>query len=572
MEERLETVELEPRGRKEINHFMVGVRVRGVEDEHGKEEYYYGEVHEVRTTEGYKRYHVSWDEEKYLPGDYSWTEIQSLKFKGDHEPKHEGDEVQEVDPSTTAVDDDTCGVRACGEESEPYTFGFDHDEYQMGGFAVVRTGDFKRDDCGNVTLSSRGRETRGVGPVMRMRIEDEGTQEEEIDDEDVGDQDWELRASAILTKGLSDGTVSTYGSGMNAFKEYLMMQGFGLQRCKKRLSWDPLRDNFITKSNEAQQLFMGFVVYCVEEKRVKVSTAAQYKTNVKSMLHTASGIDVTYNQDWGLMRKLLGRLSEMYPQKKKTRLPLLQQHLLQIRRVLDLYDDGHRSDANLRRQAKQQLDITIPCAKRLIAILERDGTILVWVALTTYFFTVSRGKDLSPKTRCGFDATTDTTVSDVEWTDYGYALKIKKTKTGHNLNFDAKPVVEVMGNALCPVTAMKNHLRQCLVHNKDLGSNMTTTPLFQRKDGSVLTTRDLYEYVKNCMKCIGLNERDYGAHSLRIGGATAALASAGGNEYVVKVLGYWVSNAVESYTKPTKEMVMNLVKDMIRSRSTAMLE
>ena len=551
---------------------MVGVRIRGVEDECGEKEYYYGEVHEVRTTDGYKRYHVLWDGNKYLPGDYSWGEILGLKFKGDHEPKHEGDEVHDVDPSTIVVDDDKCGVRAWGEGSEPYRFGFVHDEYQMGGFAIVRTGDFKRDDCGNVTLSSQGREARGIGPVMEMRIEDEGTQDDQVDDEDVGDQDWEARASVILTKGLSDGTVSTYGSGMNAFKQYLMMQGFGIQRCKERLSWDPLRDNFITKSHEAEQLFMGFVVYCVEEKGVQVSTAAQYKTNVKSMLHTASGVDVTYNQDWGLMRKLLGRLNELYPQKKKTRLPLLQQHLLQIRKILDLYDDGHRTDVTLRRQAKQQLDITITCAKRLVAILERDGTILVWVALTTYFFTVSRGKDLIPKTRCGFDATTDTTVSDVEWTEYGYALKIKKTKTGHNLNFDAKPVVEDKGNALCPVTAMKEHLRQCLTNIKDFDRNKTTTALFQRKDGSVLTTRDLYEYVKNCMKCIGLDERKYGAHSLRIGGATAALSSAGGNEYVVKVLGYWVSNAVESYTKPTKEMVMNLVKDMVRSRSTAMLE
>ena len=239
--------------------------------------------------------------------------------------------------------------------------------------------------------------------------------------------------------------------------------------------------------------------------------------------------------------------------------------------MLDLYDEGHTTDENLRREIRQQLGINVPCAKRLVNILKRDGTILVWAALTTYFFTVSRGKDLSPKTREGFDATTDTTISDVEWADYGFALRIKKTKTGHNLNFDAKPVVEDKGNELCPVTAMTKHLKQCMENDEDFEKNQKTTALFRRGDGSVMTTRDLYEYVKNCMKCIGLDERKYGAHSLRIGGATAALASAGGNEYVVKVLGYWVSNAVEAYTKPTKEMVMNLVKDMVRSRETEML-
>ena len=97
-------------------------------------------------------------------------------------------------------------------------------------------------------------------------------------------------------------------------------------------------------------------------------------------------------------------------------------------------------------------------------------------------------------------------------------------------------------------------------------------PLFRRPDGTVICTRDIYKLVKVTTAGLGLDPQLYGAHSLRIGGATAALACASGSEYTVKVLGYWASQAVASYTRPTKEMMLQLVTEMLQKRKTDVLE
>jgi len=208
----------------------------------------------------------------------------------------------------------------------------------------------------------------------------------------------------------------------------------------------------------------------------------------------------------------------------------------------------------------------------LLSALARDGVELFWVTLVTYFMTVSRGADISPDQRNNFDPDTDATLSDLTRAHHGMDLNIKLTKTGRNKGFDAKPLVEVPGNVLCPVKAMEDHINECVRNNKDFEKDKPKTPLFRRRDGGVFTTRDLYDNVKAMTKAIGLDPRFYGAHSLRIGGATAALACAGGNEVVVKILGYWVSEAVRIYTKPTKSMVCELSRSMTEALSTEMLE
>jgi hypothetical protein len=75
-----------------------------------------------------------------------------------------------------------------------------------------------------------------------------------------------------------------------------------------------------------------------------------------------------------------------------------------------------------------------------------------------------------------------------------------------------------------------------------------TTPLFRNGDGSPIRTSHLRGMVKTLMGRLGLPEALFGAHSLRIGGATAALA-AGVSPSLIRLLGRWSSDVYEIYTR-----------------------
>jgi hypothetical protein len=69
-----------------------------------------------------------------------------------------------------------------------------------------------------------------------------------------------------------------------------------------------------------------------------------------------------------------------------------------------------------------------------------------------------------------------------------------------------------------------------------------STPLFRHADGAAFTRSDVSSVVKELMASIGR----FGAHSLRIGGATAALA-AGVQPTLIRVAGRWSSDIYQIY-------------------------
>jgi hypothetical protein len=92
--------------------------------------------------------------------------------------------------------------------------------------------------------------------------------------------------------------------------------------------------------------------------------------------------------------------------------------------------------------------------------------------------------------------------------------------------------------------------------------------LFRHADDSTVSGEDLHKFVKLSVEAIGLKKEHYGGHSLRIGGATAALACSGGDEFSVKVLGMWMGESVRLYTRPTMEMMSELLLEMMRKKQT----
>ncbi len=75
-----------------------------------------------------------------------------------------------------------------------------------------------------------------------------------------------------------------------------------------------------------------------------------------------------------------------------------------------------------------------------------------------------------------------------------------------------------------------------------------TTPLFRRSSGVSFTTDYVREVVRLLMRSVGLPPGLYGGHSLRIGGASAALA-ANVSEAVIRAMGRWDSDVYELYLR-----------------------
>ena len=78
------------------------------------------------------------------------------------------------------------------------------------------------------------------------------------------------------------------------------------------------------------------------------------------------------------------------------------------------------------------------------------------------------------------------------------------------------------------------------------------TPLFRHADGTAFSRDDVAKMVKRLMAAIGLDPDRFGAHSLRIGGATAALA-AGVSPSLIRLLGRWSSDVYRIYCRLSAE-------------------
>lgn len=94
---------------------------------------------------------------------------------------------------------------------------------------------------------------------------------------------------------------------------------------------------------------------------------------------------------------------------------------------------------------------------------------------------------------------------------------------------------------LCPVRGLawihlagqKNHTRP-----EDPVSHITS--------GYGISNSHMVQLVKYTARDMGLNEKNYSTHSIRIGGSTALL-NAGANPLVIKLLGRWLSNCYQQY-------------------------
>ena len=113
-------------------------------------------------------------------------------------------------------------------------------------------------------------------------------------------------------------------------------------------------------------------------------------------------------------------------------------------------------------------------------------------------------------------------------------------------------LIQSGGSLLDPVKAMHRMLQLDPVPEE----LKATTPLFRLGD-TAITVRQVRSMVKALMQSVGLDPKFYGAHSLRIGGATAALA-AGLSPATIRAAGRWSSDIYLIYCRISKESAASI--------------
>ena len=83
------------------------------------------------------------------------------------------------------------------------------------------------------------------------------------------------------------------------------------------------------------------------------------------------------------------------------------------------------------------------------------------------------------------------------------------------------------------------------------GFSGARTPLFRTR-GAAMTVPEVHDTVKLLMRGLGLDADKFGAHSLRIGGATAGLA-ANLSPAALRAAGRWSSDVYLLYTRASRE-------------------
>ena len=175
-------------------------------------------------------------------------------------------------------------------------------------------------------------------------------------------------------------------------------------------------------------------------------------------------------------------------------------------------------------------------------------------ALSTAYCALLRGGELGTQPGEAFDPALHLTRADLTFFYRDGVLHARlrmrplkkermKRRKGVEIELRANP-----GALLDPVT----ELWQMVAADPVEAAAAATVPLFRRADGQALTTDDVRAMVKALMAHVGENPDDFGAHSLRIGGATGALTAAVDGA-VIKVLGRWDSDVYEVYTRLTRQ-------------------
>ena len=178
----------------------------------------------------------------------------------------------------------------------------------------------------------------------------------------------------------------------------------------------------------------------------------------------------------------------------------------------------------------------------------------MWAAaLQTAFCGLMRGAEFSLQDGETFDSLLHLTRADVRFkvdaSGLPYMVIMMRPAKGKPGARKTVPLIIGGGGKLLDAVAA---MRRMIELDPVPPEEEATTPLFRRASGEAIRVAEVRAVVKMLMRGLGLDERRFGAHSLRIGGATAALA-AGVPAAAIRVAGRWASNVYEIYTRCSRQ-------------------
>lgn len=275
--------------------------------------------------------------------------------------------------------------------------------------------------------------------------------------------------------------------------------------------------SLVVKLREEQNV-MRFILDLVEDRQVKPATAANYVGHVQGWHLRRTGVKLAGGVQLARVRELIkGMRRILYEPVRKVRRGCSPQQLrLGMDAVLDPAIPAH---ANMR----AALALGLQGLLRGAELTRRSGR---W----------NQSKDLSRG-------------DVVTLTKDRLAVMILPAKSMHHLNGKTVPLLIGGGGEF--IDAAAEMINLFAVDPSD-PSAADSTPLFRNADGTAITEDQLRATVKLVMQAVGQNPAEFGAHSLRIGGATALFA-AGATQLDIMTMGRWSSDCYRLYVRACYE-------------------
>ena len=323
---------------------------------------------------------------------------------------------------------------------------------------------------------------------------------------------------SIIVNGLMHasvkGDMGAKSTGVRRWKAFCASEGISFARALE--TYAPLRLKL-----QEEWLCMRFIASLVETGSVSPSSAATYFGQVQGW----------HAKEYGV--KLAAGM-------KLNRLP---QMLKGLRRTMG--DDSRRvrrgvSPQDLKRAMDKCLDPSNVVHANIRA------------AVSLAFQGLLRGAEFAVDGK--FNPRTDMTRADMSSISaQRLVVMMRPCKNMQHLTGKTVPLIIGAGGTLIDaVSEMANLLRVDPVS----AAEAPLTPMFRQEGGAALTTRRVREWTAALMASIDLDPAQFGAHSYRIGGATALFA-AGADPTIIRTMGRWSSDCYRLYVRACFQQTLN---------------
>ena len=145
-------------------------------------------------------------------------------------------------------------------------------------------------------------------------------------------------------------------------------------------------------------------------------------------------------------------------------------------------------------------------------------------------------------------------ISDIEFTDSGITIHIKKSKTDQEGAGYYKTIGKGRNITTCPVTTLKYWIEASGITEGKLFRSITKGGVI----GNSLSTNSVSKIIKKCISLIGLNASDFAGHSLRSGFISEAKEAGIMNELIMKMTNHKTASMISEYYQGGEREIYSL--------------